>query len=71
MNNRRWTKAEITILKAYYHILPAREIAKMLNRTENAIRCKAYELGIIHKRKGNFPKALRGIANHIIPKRIL
>jgi len=68
MNNRRWTDAEIIVLKAYYHILPAREIAKILNRTENAIRCKAYQLRITQKRKGNFPKALRGIANHIISK---
>ena len=68
MNNRRWTNAEIIVLKAYYHILPAREIAKLLNRTENAIRCKAYQIGITRKRRGNFPKALRGIANHIISK---
>ena len=50
--NRRWTKAEIIILKTYYGILPYYVIAKMLGRSPHSVLMKASKLGL----KSNYPR---------------
>ena len=62
---KTWTKEEELILKLYYDILPASEIAKILGRTAYAVRHKASRLGIAKKRRGKYPKHLLPIAWHI------
>jgi len=52
MPGRRWTKDEIFILKTYYGILSASEIAKMLDRTVYSVYHKAQELGL----KSDYPR---------------
>ena len=45
-SKRRWTDKEIAFMKDYYGVLPAKEIAERLDRSYDAIRNKASELGI-------------------------
>jgi len=53
-----WTKEEELILRLYYDILPSSEIAKILRRSENAVRNKARRLGLANKQRGGFPQRL-------------
>ena len=45
-NYKRWSSSEIEYLKRNYGLLPAWLIAKHLNRSTNAIYCKAKRLGL-------------------------
>lgn len=48
---REWTIKEIQYLKENYSKIPIKELAKRLNRTENAIKTKAQKLKIKGYRK--------------------
>ena len=43
---RRWTRAEVKILKKYYCKLTTREVAEKLARTGRAIMTKAHTLDL-------------------------
>ena len=43
---RRWTPAEVRILKKYYSTLPTRDVAAMLPRTAAGVEEKAHTLGL-------------------------
>ena len=64
-NRKTWTKEEELILRLYYDLLPATEIAKILGRTEWSVRHKARKLGIAKKQRGKFPKHLMKLIPHI------
>jgi len=65
-DSSEWTKEEELILRLYYDLLPASEIAKMINRSERAIRSKARRLGLAKKYSGKCPKYLKPLMRHII-----
>jgi GcrA cell cycle regulator len=44
-----WTPYEISVLKANWNNLTAREIAPMVNKTRNAVIGKAHRLKLLHK----------------------
>jgi len=67
---RKWTKEEELILRLYYDLLPASEVAKILGRTEWSVRHKARELGIAKKQRGKFPKYLMKLVTLIKDKYI-
>jgi len=64
-NGTEWTKEEELILRLYYDLLPSSEIAKILGRSENAVRKKAKKLGLAKKRRGGFPQRLKPLLRHI------
>jgi len=45
-SRKRWTGEEIAFMIDYYGVKPAKEIAKSLGRSYNAVRNKAVELGL-------------------------
>jgi len=49
---KKWTKEEIFILKQYYGVIHYTEIAKILNRSPNAVKVKAHKL----KLKSDLPR---------------
>ena len=52
-----WDNKEINYLKGNYRKISVKEIVKVLNRTPNAIRIKAFKIGISTDYKGeNNPK---------------
>ena len=46
--SRKWTEAEIEILKEKYHRIPLSDLARMLRRTEGAIKARVvgYKIGM-------------------------
>lgn len=43
---RPWTEREVAILRKYYGRKPTDAIAKVLNRTEKAVKFKARDIGL-------------------------
>ena len=64
-NGSEWSKEEELIIRLYYDLLPSSEIAKILGRSENAVRKKAKKLGLAKKRRGGYPKHLKPLVRHI------
>ena len=64
-NGSEWSKEEELIIRLYYDLLPASEIAKILCRSERAVRNKARRLGLAKKRPGKVPKHLKPILRRI------
>ena len=66
MNKRRWTKREIELLKALYEYYPNYLLAKVFNRSENAIRLKARDLGLRKGSRGRLPKFIKAYYDRIL-----
>jgi len=45
-SKKRWTDKEIAFMRDHYGVLSAKEIARLLGRSYNAVRNKAVELGL-------------------------
>jgi len=43
---RRWSEREIEVLKEYYGRIPTRDLARIFNRTVDAVKQQASRLGL-------------------------
>lgn len=64
MDSRPWTSEETALLKDKYDKWFLKTIAEELNRTEHAVRMKAYKLGLI--RQGNRKQFLENEIDYIV-----
>ncbi|KPK75671.1 MAG: hypothetical protein AMJ79_10365 [Phycisphaerae bacterium SM23_30] len=54
---RRWSTAEVRILKRYYRNFSTREVAEKLARTGRAIEAKAHALGLYKAKQQSWSQA--------------
>jgi len=65
MKGRPWTDEEIKFLKENFNKMPARLIAKILDRPLSSIYHKAKKLGLKREKRNPLPKHLNSVVRKL------